>query len=250
MISTNAASVAVARLLLAQLGVSLADLQNHDDTATSGLPTLTEYLNLVRAAAGPGANRTYATYWDRMLARWGDRRLDEITATEIEAMRHDMADTAISRRNSRHGRHTGEHVIAAARAIYTRAIADGLIAPTASPAHRVAKPSRLPNHRRALTTDELDHINTAARTSGNDVILDALLLRLHTETACRRGGAPALRVSDLDTDQCLVRLLEKGLKLRWQPITPDSPPAWPTTRPPVTPPHPPSHYCATATAAR
>ena len=221
MTSTHAASVAIARQLLAQLGVSLADLQTHDDTAASGLPTLTDYLNLVRAAAGPGANRTYATYWDRMIARWGDRRLDEITATDIEAMRHEMANTAISRRNSRHGRHAGEHVIAAARAIYTRAIADGLITPTASPAHRVAKPRRLPNHRRALTPDELDHINRVARTSGNDVILDALLLRLHTETACRRGGALALRVIDLDTDHCLVRLIEKGLKLRWQPISPN-----------------------------
>jgi len=29
----------------------------------------------------------------------------------------------------------------------------------------------------------------AAPASGNDAILDALPLRLHTETACRRGGA-------------------------------------------------------------
>jgi integrase len=43
-------------------------------------------------------------------------------------------------------------------------------------------------------------------------------LRLHSETACRR--AP-LRVKDLDTDQCLIRLIEKGLKLRWQPISPE-----------------------------
>lgn len=156
MTSPHAATVAVARQLLAQLGVSLADLQSHDETTAAGLPTLSEYIHHVRAAAGPGAIRTYGTYWDRMLARWGDRRLDEITATDIEAMRHDMASTALSRRNSRHGRHAGEHVIAAARAIYTRAIADGLIALPASPAHRVAKPRRLPNHRRALTHDELD----------------------------------------------------------------------------------------------
>ena len=34
------------------------------------------------------------------------------------------------------------------------------------------------------------------------------LLRLHTETACRRGGALALRPADLDPDQCLVLLRE------------------------------------------
>ncbi|GIH16027.1 site-specific integrase [Rugosimonospora africana] len=64
-------------------------------------------------------------------------------------------------------------------------------------------------------------INLAARTSGNDVVLDALLLRLHTETACRRGGALGLRLADLDTTRGLVRLTEKGAMLRWQPITLD-----------------------------
>jgi hypothetical protein len=52
-------------------------------------------------------------------------------------------------------------------------------------------------------------------------VLDALLLRLHTETACRRGGALGLRLMDLDIGQGLVRLREKGETLRWQPITLD-----------------------------
>ncbi|MEW1584353.1 hypothetical protein AB0283_02735 [Micromonospora vinacea] len=60
-------------------------------------------------------------------------------------------------------------------------IAAGLIDASASPAHRVAKPRRLPSTRRALTPPELEEINAEARTRGNDVILDALLLRLHTE---------------------------------------------------------------------
>ncbi|QYN33534.1 site-specific integrase [Pseudonocardia sp. DSM 110487] len=215
--------IAAARLLLDQLGVTLDDL-NHPDSVTSAqmssVPTLAEYLPHVIAAAGPGANRTYGSYWQRMLTAWGDRRLDQITASDIEAMQHAAASTARTRRNGRHGRHAGEHVIAAARAIYTRAIADNLIAPGTSPAHRIAKPRRLPSTRRALTAHELDQINTAARTSGNDVILDALLLRLHTETACRRGGALALRLADLDTDNCLVQLREKGSTIRWQPISP------------------------------
>jgi integrase len=156
-----------------------------------------------------------------MAAVWGDRRLDEILATDVEAMRHDASQSAMSRRNSRSGRHAGEHVIAAARAVFNRAIADGLIEPGASPAHQVAKPRRLPNTRRALTTDELEQINNAARTTGNDVILDSLILRLHTETACRRGGALGLRPVDLDIHNGLVRLAEKGCTQRWQPITLD-----------------------------
>lgn len=150
-----------------------------------------------------------------MAAVWGTRPLDEITAGDIEAMLHRTAATARSRRNSRPGRLAGEHVIAAPRAVYNRAIADGHIAPGASPAHRVAKPRRLPSTRRALTTRELDQINTAARTTGNDAVLDALLLRLHTETACRRG----VRLADLDTDNRLVQLREKGSTVRWQPVS-------------------------------
>ncbi|WP_173141966.1 tyrosine-type recombinase/integrase [Kibdelosporangium persicum] len=46
------------------------------------------------------------------------------------------------------------------------------------------------------------------------------LLRLHTETAARRGGALALRLMDLDVEHCLVLLREKGGTIRWQPISP------------------------------
>lgn len=117
------------------------------------------------------------------------------------------------------GRHAGEHAIAAARAFFNRAIADGYLPADASPAHRVAKPRRLPSPRRALTPDELAQINTEARTCGNDTALDALLLRLHTETACRRGGALALRLMDVDPQRGLIRLREKGETLRWQPVS-------------------------------
>jgi integrase len=50
--------------------------------------------------------------------------------------------------------------------------------------------------------------------------LDALLIRLHTETGCRRGGALALRLRDLDAQQCLIYLREKGGTARWQPVSP------------------------------
>ena len=56
--------------------------------------------------------------------------------------------------------------------------------------------------------------------TGDDPELDTLLLRLHTETACRRGGALALRPDDPDPDQCLIQLREKGETVRWQPVSP------------------------------
>src|SRR2546430_16045885 len=122
--SADPARVATARQMLAALGVSLADLQAEPGP---GLPTLAEYLPQVIAAAGPGARRTYGTYWNRMAAAWGERTLDAIVASDIEAMQRQMAATARSRRNSRTGRHAGEHVIAAAPAVYNPAIADGRI---------------------------------------------------------------------------------------------------------------------------
>jgi integrase/recombinase XerC len=66
----------------------------------------------------------------------------------------------------------------------------------------------------------LAEINQVAATTGDDPELDTLLLRLHTETACRRGGALALRLADLDPDQCLILLREKGETVPWQPVSP------------------------------
>ncbi|MFY1692973.1 integrase [Plantactinospora sp. WMMB782] len=148
------ATLAAARHVLAQLGVTLADLQTTDPAPRP--PTIAEYLPRVTAAAGPGARHTYGTYWDRMATTWPDRPLDTITASDIEALKQQMIQTARTRSNSRNGRHAGEHLIAAARAFYTRAIADNLIPATASPAHRIAKPRRLPSTRRALTEHELE----------------------------------------------------------------------------------------------
>jgi hypothetical protein len=81
-----------------------------------------------------------------MATLWGDRRFGAISATDIEALQRDAVATAVSRRDNRGGRHAGEHVIAAARAFFVRAVADELITAAASPARQIAKrpPSRCP----------------------------------------------------------------------------------------------------------
>ena len=117
--------ITAARQALAKLGVTIAE--PHDTDHVPRVPTLGEYLPIVIAAAGPGANHTYGTYWAPMATAWGHRHLDELLASDIEATKNTAAASARSRRSSRHGRHAGEHVAAAARAIYNRAIADGLI---------------------------------------------------------------------------------------------------------------------------
>ena len=77
----------------------------------------------------------------------------------------------------------------------------------------------LPSTRSAVADNRLAEINQVAAITSDDPELDTLILRLHTETACRHGGALALRPADLDREQCLVLLREKGEMVRWQPVS-------------------------------
>lgn len=78
----------------------------------------------------------------------------------------------------------------------------------------------LASARPVVSDVRLVEINEVAARTGNDPELDVLLVRLHFETACRHGGALALRPKDLDSDQCLVRLRERVGAFRWQPVSP------------------------------
>ena len=162
----------------------------------------------------------YGTYWNRIIEHWGTRRLDEPTPAEIHQLARYIKAHVVARRNARGGRGAAEHLIAATRCLYRHAENDGHIPAGDNPARKVDKPRRLPSTRRAIPDTRLAEINQIAATIGNDPALDALLLRLHTETACRRGGALALQRADLDPDQCLIRLREKGESVRWQPVSP------------------------------
>lgn len=209
--------VDAARLLLDRLGVTVDDLQS---AATLGdVPTFAAYIDRVSTAVTPGTRRVYQTYWNRIRAEWGHRRLDEPTALEIRQLAERTKDAVVVRRNARGGRLAAEHMIAALRCLYRFAVDDRLIAAARNPAAVVPKPRRLANARRALLDGQLAQINTVACTTGNDPDLDGLLIRLHVETACRRGAALALRRVDVDADQCLLHLHEKGETDRWQPVS-------------------------------
>lgn len=69
--------------------MTITDLQ--DGEHVDRTPTLGEYLPTVIQAAGPGANRTYSTYWARMATVRGDRRLDELRASDIEGLKNTAA---------------------------------------------------------------------------------------------------------------------------------------------------------------
>ncbi|MEV0131365.1 site-specific integrase [Dactylosporangium sp. NPDC050688] len=206
-------------MLLARLGVSPAELVQAAPERRE-VPTFREYLPVVRAAVTAGTLRAYKTYWNRIEQQWGERRMDDVKASDISALVEYVKANRVIRRNARSGRGSAENLIAAMRCIYNHAINDGYITKDENPASKVAKPRRLPTTRGAVADVRLAELNEAAASSGNDPDLDALVLRLHTETACRRGGALALRPIDLDEEQCLVRLREKGETERWQPVSP------------------------------
>ncbi|MEB3371324.1 tyrosine-type recombinase/integrase [Saccharopolyspora mangrovi] len=204
------------RVLLARLNLAPTDLTTTDPPT----PTFEQYVPQVAASVSVGTRRTYGPYWRQLVEHWPQRRLTEPTSTEIRLLAEHVKAQALTRRNSRGGRSAAEHFIAALRRLYDQAEADGLLSGTANPASRVPKPTRLPSTRRALSHRHLTEINHIAATTGNDPALDSLLLRFHTETACRRAGALTLRPGDLDGELCVVQLTEKGGTRRTQPVSP------------------------------
>lgn len=213
------AELDAARLLLSKVGIEPADLVA-EPVDRKPMPTFSEYLPAVRRAVSAATARAYSSYWRRLEEAWGSRRLDEPTPTEIKELAEAAKQQALVRRNSRGGRSAAENFIAAVRCVYRHAVDDELLTAAENPARRVPKPRRLPSLRRALGEPILIEINEIAGTTGDDPELDTLLLRLHTETACRRGGALGLRLRDLDETQCLVLLREKDGTSRFQPVSP------------------------------
>ena len=184
------------------------------------VPTFAEYVPVVSAAVSAGTRRAYGSYWNRVLDQWGDRRLDEPSSSEIRQLMIYVKTHVVARRNARGGRSAEEHLLAALRCLYKRAVDDGLIKEPDNLARRVAKPRRLPATRRAVPDTRLAEINQIAAATGDDPELDTLVLRLHTETACRRGGARALRPAGSGPGAVLGPAAGKGETVRWQPVSP------------------------------
>ena len=213
------AAAEAALVVLKSMGLSLDDL-TAAPRDRAAVPTFAEYVPVVSGAVSAGTRKAYGTYWKRVVEHWGGRRLDEPAPSDIRQMMTLVKANAVQRRNGRGGRSSQEHLVGALRCLYRRAEDDGLISERDNPARKVAKPRRLPSTRRAVADTRLAEINQIAATTGDDPELDALILRLHTETACRRAGALALRPADLDHQQCLIMLREKGETVRWQPVSP------------------------------
>jgi integrase/recombinase XerC len=141
--ASRQAVVEAALVLLVRMGLTPADLAAVPQDRPQ-VPTFAEYVPVVSAAVSAGTRRAYGSYWNRVVEHWGDRRLDEPSPSEIRQLMAYVKTHVVARRNARGGRSAQEHLVAALRCLYRRAVDDGLIGEADNPARKVAKPRRLP----------------------------------------------------------------------------------------------------------
>ena len=207
-------------MLLERMGLSPADLAAVPQ-ARKPVPTFAEYVPVVSAAVSAGTRRAYGSYWNRVVEHWGDRRLDEPTPSEIRQLMSYVKTHVVARRNARGGRSAEEHLVAALRCLYQRAVDDGLITEAGQPGPeggQAAPPAVHPPGRCRTTGWRRSTRPPRPRA----------MIRSWTRCCCgctpRPPAAAAARwrcgPQDLDPDQCLILLREKGETVRWQPVSP------------------------------
>ena len=210
--------LAAARLMLEKLGVDPADLLGAPAEPVY-IPTFAEFLPRVRRATSAGSLKAYGPYWNRLEEKWPHRRITEPTHIELMEFAEELKANRVQRRNGRHGDGVVENFVGAVRKLYRMARDEQLLSEHQDPSRNLKKPDRPQSLRRPLEHNRLQQLGEVAGSTGDDPELDQIIIRLHQETACRRGGALALRPMDLDEEQLLIRLTEKGGSDRWQPVS-------------------------------
>ncbi len=115
------AAIEAALLVLERMGLSPADLLSAPAQRPVP-PTFAEYVPVVAGAVSAGTRRAYGSYWNRVVEQWGDRRLDEPTPSDIRQLMAHVKAHVVPRRNARGGRSAQEHLVAALRCLYRRAV--------------------------------------------------------------------------------------------------------------------------------
>jgi len=83
--ASRQAVVEAALVLLERMGLTPADLAAVPQVRKP-VPTFAEYVPVVSAAVSAGTRRAYSSYWNRVVERWGGRRLDEPAPSEIRQL--------------------------------------------------------------------------------------------------------------------------------------------------------------------
>jgi hypothetical protein len=74
--ASQQAIVDAALLMLQQMGLSPGDLMTAPRNRPP-VPTFAEYVPVVSAAVTDGTRRAYGSYWNRVIAHWGERQREE-----------------------------------------------------------------------------------------------------------------------------------------------------------------------------
>ncbi|GLY44506.1 hypothetical protein Amsp01_105290 [Amycolatopsis sp. NBRC 101858] len=212
------AVAAAAEIVLAKLGLSLDQVA--DLAKPKVVPTFAEYVPEVEKTTSESSSKTWRYYWQVLVDEWGDRPIDEPLASEINQLANLVQQRAAAKSPSYTGQGARALFIDAVKCLYRCAAGDKLVTLAESPVATIKNSRHRNTKRRALTPREVTEINRAAANSGPDPLFDSLLLRLHSETACRVGGALKLRRRDLNPMDCTILLREKGSKNRRQPVSP------------------------------
>ncbi|MFD0364761.1 tyrosine-type recombinase/integrase [Nocardia sp. GCM10030253] len=213
--------ISAALHLISRLGLTIDDLAVKSPEVVE-VPTFRAYIKRVAAAVPQTTLDNYRTYWKAVEEVWAERLITEPTYTEIQQLvtEYQARAAAAPRSNSRGGRAAAAQMVSAIRKLYRHAEQDRLIHPLENPSVKVPRPRQLSSTRHALTLQQVHALGYIASSTGNDRPLDALIVRILIETACRKRTLLHLTIDDLDVEDCLMRLREKGGTIRWQPISP------------------------------
>ena len=208
--------------------------------------TVADLADKTMAGLTPNTKRTYGSYlrfladgdpgvvglngepWAGMGARWADEILPSDLEQVLLLVDQRQVKGAMVRAENREavgrvvrktdGSGARANAVGAWRRMFQVAMDDRHLAEGMSPAARVKKPKRDDGVRMALEDEHFEQMEDFFATTGDDPVLDTMVLRFLNITGARREGVLNLDIGGIDAEECTVRLDEKFGKVVDQPV--------------------------------
>lgn len=204
------------RAIAERFSATREDLERIAETlGGSVMPSVADFAPLAAEVLTGRTLDTYRNHIERLIAEFGDRRLDEVSLLDLERVAVATRQDALAR-GATHGFGAQETFVNVARFVFLCAVKAGHLRD--HPAAGLDRPRRRRSMRRALSSNELGALFDAVLETSRDPDLDVLLLAFARETACRREGILNLRLDDLH-EVPSVTLYEKFDEHREIPVS-------------------------------
>ncbi|MGY1681418.1 hypothetical protein [Geodermatophilus sp. SYSU D01176] len=195
---------------------------------------------------GKGTRKTYRTYIDFLVdggplgdgpdaavyPGLGDRWADEVLPSDLEEALRAVETRALAHaarkaaRRQAAGRVVHDtkvvgaryNAVGAWRAMFKRAVKDRHLARAFDPSQEVEKPKRIDGTRLALEQSQMDEMWAVCTGTGDDPVLDELIVETILVAGARQEGLLNLTLGGLDHVECTIRLDEKFGKVVHQPV--------------------------------